>query len=126
MNQSNEQIRSPYKIPKYLAFLERSDLATLNPYSTLTMPRWSGVTAERSGQGLGIPLVTASWTPRTRVGHHPLLGFLQQRKASVFTHICVKSEGTGAVLGGLSVEREREREHFFDKVKDNPIIFTSK
>lgn len=80
--------------------------------------------AERSGQGLGVQLVTTSWTPRTRVGHHPLLGFLQQRKASVFTHVYAKSEGTGAVLGGLSVERERE--HFFDKVKDNPVIFTSK
>ena len=28
--------------------------------------------------------------------------------------------------GSVLREKEREREHFFDKVKDNPIIFTSK
>lgn len=59
-----------------------------------------------------------------------LLLSLQRRKASVFTRVCVKSQGTGIVLEGLCAEWEREgeagEEYFSEKVREKPIIFTSK
>ena len=105
LNQNNEQIKSPHKKKdtKYLAFLERWDLANQNPKTTLAVTGWSWVQVEHSGWGLGHPahhsiLDNEDQSRPASVIMLVLLLSLLQRKASVFTRVCVKS-GNGNYTG---------------------------
>ena len=110
MNKSGVRIKNPGIWP----FLSDQIWPPWTP--ALPWQRLDGVESQLNALA-GAWASSLSWHPGQQDNSWPssVIGFvlllsLQQRKAYVFTHVYIKSEGTGAILGGLCVERERERE----------------
>lgn len=99
LNQNNGKIKGPHNKSKYLAFLETSDLATLNPCYNLATTGWSWVMAELSGWAWALQFAIVSLTPRTSVSHHPLLRF----------HCCFPCSKGKCLFLLMSVSKVREQ-----------------